>query len=463
MKPIFNISFVHRLLLLGMLLLIGTSSIAQQASEKEKQGVESSPIREEIQRYIGYEDLLPRYISLPYDVTMNTNIASEYVDISFLLLLLLPILFLMGNKGRPWLNIAAIISLFFMLIIAIPTGYSNKKDIAVEEVGVHMQNYLENTSFADAPTRVIVVNIYQVFNSLYQPFDALFNVITGQSDYVTYPLLILLFLGILYLVNTRIEHRSLVTKSTINVLAIFSLLWFVLSAGIAWYGLLMITLGLMFTIVGWVGKDRGFFPSYHMKYYTFLSIVAFWVLMAFTYRASNFNPSNEATAKSMLFPIVLQYAGNQKTEKDLLESVFPQFDLAIKQMNSEDESLILRIGTFLPFFIEKNDRRIVTDNQLGFFDALDKRFSDKNELAQAMKASGFRYIIVDLKTPDIDQTPEQTLRKKFTNLVKFIDRNPSLKFIATDNIILDEQGNNVYSISGAKIIRRGNFAVFEII
>lgn len=461
MKSILYKSFWQRLLLIVPLLFSLSVCIAQQADDKE--AAKSSPIREEIQRYIGYEDLLPRYLSLPYDVTMNTNMTSEFVDISFLLLLFLPILFLMGNSKRPWVNITAILSLLMMLIIAIPTGYSNRYDISIEEVGTHIQNYLDNKSFLDAPIRVTIRYFYQIINTLYQPFDALFNQISGQSDYITYPLLIALFLGILHLINLRIKHHSLITKGTINVLSIFSLLWFVLSAGIAWYGLLMITLGVMFIVIGWTGKNQGFFPSYQFKYYTFLSIVAIWLLMSFTYRAANYDPTSATAAKNILFPIVLQYAGNQKTEKDVLNAVFPQFDLATKQINREDKSLILRIGTFMPFFIDKNDKRIITDNQLGYFDALNKSFSDKNELAQAMKASGFRYIIVDLKTPDIDQTPEQTLRKKFTNLVQFIDRNPSLKFVATDNIVQDAEGNNVYSISGSNIVRRGNFAVFEII
>ena len=44
--------------------------------------------REELHRYMGYEELLPKYISLPYDVTMNTNVPGQpFIDISFLFLM----------------------------------------------------------------------------------------------------------------------------------------------------------------------------------------------------------------------------------------------------------------------------------------------------------------------------------------------------------------------------------------
>ncbi|MFK7936925.1 MAG: hypothetical protein AB8G22_25650 [Saprospiraceae bacterium] len=454
------ISIAKYIFLLGIL-LVSHAALAQQAAEPKEAA--ASPIREEIQRYAGYEDLLPRYLSLPYDVTMNTNIQSTYVDISFLLLLFLPLLFLLGNSKRPWMNIVVILGMLLMVTIAIPTGYSNRRNVPVEQVGEHLQNYLNETSFSDAPTRVITSYIYQFFNTLYQPLASLFDSITGQSDYITYPLLIALFLGILQLINFRVEDHSLVTKSIVNLLSFFALLWLVLSAGIPWYGLLMITLGLMFIVAGFVSKNVGFLANYRLKYYGFLSILAVWIFMSFAYRASNYLPTNEANAKNLLFPVVLQYAGNVATDGAVLDAVFPQFKIAMEQINREEKSLILRIGTFLPFFVKKNDKRIVTDNQLGFFDGLDKAFPNKTEMAQAMKASGFRYIIIDLNTAKIDQTPEQTLRKKFTRLVQFVDRNPALQFVATDNVVRTADGNNIYSVSGANVVRPGNFAVFEII
>ena len=62
----------------------------------------------------------------------------------------------------------------------------------------------------------------------------------------------------------------------------------------------------------------------------------------------------------------------------------------------------------MPFFIKKNDQRVFTDNQLGYFQNLLTKYLNKYELAQVLKASGYRYIIIDLKTAEIDQTRLRT-------------------------------------------------------
>ncbi|MEM6379883.1 MAG: hypothetical protein AAF705_16920, partial [Bacteroidota bacterium] len=60
--------------------------------------------REELQRYQGFEKGLPLYLSLPYDLTMNTNLVNRsYLDIGFLWLLLLPLLML-STKPRSLLK-----------------------------------------------------------------------------------------------------------------------------------------------------------------------------------------------------------------------------------------------------------------------------------------------------------------------------------------------------------------------
>ena len=50
--------------------------------------------REEIQRYFGYEDLLFRFTTLPYDASQNTNQVGRFVDIGYLLLTLFPVIIL---------------------------------------------------------------------------------------------------------------------------------------------------------------------------------------------------------------------------------------------------------------------------------------------------------------------------------------------------------------------------------
>lgn len=425
--------------------------------------VNESPLREEIQRYIGYEDLLPKYLSLPYDAVMNTNLWGAYVDMSFLLLLFLPLLFLFGNKERPWMNIAGIGLLLILLIMGVPTSYSSANNIPIEEVGHHLQGFIDNVSFSEVPSKVILAYIYQFFNSIYQIAAPLLSIISGESDYITYPLLFSLFLVLVYLINARIAHHPLITRASINILTLFSFLWLILSAGIPWYGFFILPLGIMFMVQGWSNETKGIFPTAKIKYYSFLSIVTLWLTMAFTYRAVNYAIINENSSNGLLFSVVLQYGGGQATDVQMLRAVFPQYEGAIQQMNQEEKSRILRVGTFFPYFIKKNDKRVITDNQLGYFDALQGQFSDPYEMAQAMKLAGFKYIIVDLNTGQIDKTPEKSLQRKYRELFDFIYQNKAIKLIATDQLSKGVDGKTVYSIYGQEMIKKGTFAVFEII
>lgn len=454
-----NVLRIVTVLLISFLFIFPLLADAKDSATEPK----ASPLREEIQRYIGYEDLLAKYISLPYDATMHTNLWGAYIDMSFLFLMFLPLLFLFGNKERPGLNIVAMGLLLMMIIIGVPTGYSSSANIPIEQVEQHLSTIIANLSFTETPLKLTQLYIYKYINNIYQIISPILKVVSGQSDYITYPFLFALFLGIIYLINARITHHSLLTKASINVLALFSFLWLILSAGIPWYGFFILPLSLMFMIKGWSNENKGIFPNAKIKYYTFLSIVGVWLIMAFTYRTSNYNPANSENSNSLLFSVVLQYAGGQATEQQMLRAIFPQFEDVIERMNQEDKSLILRIGTFFPYFIEKNDKRLITDNQLGYFDAINSQFTDPYEMAQAMKYSGIKYIIVDLNTAQIDRTPEKSLQRKFRDLFNFIYKNEAVKLIGTDQLVKEANDEPVFSIYGQQIIKKGSFAVFEII
>ena len=57
-------------------------------------------VREDLHKIMGYEIILSRYLSLPYDTSLKTNFDSASIDIGILLLLLFPLIFLFSrNKG----------------------------------------------------------------------------------------------------------------------------------------------------------------------------------------------------------------------------------------------------------------------------------------------------------------------------------------------------------------------------
>ena len=438
------------------------STTNEEANQAIKEVKKASPIREELQRYIGYEDLLPRYFSLPYDVTMNTNVKGTYIDISFLIFMLLPIVFLLNKGVKPWLNLLAVFLLLLMLVISVPTAYSSNNNINITGVGEHLRQFFENTSFSEAPIAWLASCFYSFFNALYAPIHPLILALSGQTDYITYPLLVGLFIGVFFMIDQRLKHNSILNRSLVHFLYFFSFLWFLLSAGIAWYGMLMLPLGIMFAIIGWTKNDFIALKNKSIKQGILLGIVGIWIIMAYVYRMSSYNPSTETAAKQAVYPVILQYAGGKIDDKRLMNSIFPKFEEALLVLNAEEESLIYKVGTFMSFFIKKNNKRVLSDNQLGVFQALVQTYQNKYELAQVFKASGYRYIIIDLKTGDIDKTPEQSLKKKFRLFMNFLYENPALELIATDRIIVDDNGKSSFKVFGTNAKYAGSFAVYKI-
>ena len=49
---------------------------------------------------------------------------------------------------------------------------------------------------------------------------------------------------------------------------------------------------------------------------------------------------------------------------------------------------------------------------------------DKKTIAR-FKNAGFKYLIIDMKTPTIDKTPGKTLTAKYKALLEFLMRNPT--------------------------------------
>ena len=447
---------MHRIIFVIGLLL---SCVVGLYAQNETPQIENSPIREEIQRYIGYEDLLPRYVSLPYDVTMNTNVQGEYLDMSFLLLALLPVVFLLGMRKHWWVAVSGILLLLLMLVLSVATGYGSIYNLPPDQVMADIQKNIEMTSFSEAPVLWTSLRLRSLFVGAYEMMAPLLSQITGESDAVTYPLVLLSFLAVFYLLDVRLREHSVPVRAFVFLTLFFSFLWFLLSAGILWYGLLMIPAAIVLLMKGWTSVENTHGTP---AKFVLWGILGVWLAMAYTYRMSNYNPADENTAKFAAYPIVMQYAAGQAETSDVLEQVFPQYERAVNFINQNDEDKVYRVGTYMNYFVSANNERVLSDNQLGLFSQLAERYPNKIELAQVFKSNNYRYFIIDLRTPEIDQTPEQSLRKKFEYFLRFLYQNPALELVATDNIIRNENGQNVYEVFGEDRVRQGNFAVYRI-
>jgi len=299
-KFILRFSFFILASLLSIVAIIaqqdGVVESAENTTIAEDKKVEVySATREELHRYMGYEELLPKYFSLPYDVAMNTNIGGPFLDISYLFLLFLPILILFGIKNK-MLKIATVGLMLLFMIISLPSGYRSNKIVRVDEVGVTLSREIEMTPFMSMPLAHIKLQLTQVANSIYLPIHHnLINAISGEGDAVTYPIFFLLFCLVFFILRNRMKDTSKLTQILAYFFLVYCFLWLILGAGVIWYGLLMLPLGLIFVGIDAMKKRKktNFFK------YAFFLFGSFWMICALTYRLGNYTGSLNDEQKAL--------------------------------------------------------------------------------------------------------------------------------------------------------------------
>ncbi len=426
----------------------------------------NTAVREEIQRYMGYEVLPARYLSLPYDSTMNTNVGGNFIDITFLLLMLIPVFFLLGYRENPIgsLIFMVICSTLFIISLANTSIYTFKKDGALQEMATsqELKEYAQATDLFDAPSTVMLVQIKRLANWCYTPFDYVFNSFSGDRDFITYPILLLLFIGGFFIIESRTKQHSIERRALFLFIYFYSFLWLLLTAGIIWYGYLMIALGIPVCIYPLTQLTSKTSPFQKGLFWATSGILVLWLAMMVSYRFSNYIYKSPNTKEQLFDTATIQYQTGEYSKQDLLNHFFPNFDAARQLINKEDTSLVYRVGTVLPFFIKKNDRRVLIDNQLGLFNQLLNRYQKKYELTMVFRESGFRYILYDLRTASIDQTPEKTLTQKNKSFLQFLYQNEYLELIGTNRKIRLPDGREDYEVFGNEIIDYGTFAIYRI-
>lgn len=452
--------------LLCLCLLFSTTELFAQTSAGNE-GPRNTGVQEDVNEFLGYEDLLlVRYISLPYDTVMNTNMASYFVDLGFLLIIFIPLIYLISARIS-WINrLGFMLLCIIFLLLSVPSAYLNKDQISIENATTSLATEMAENPFSESPLVAVSYQLKKPFIQLYTGLQDFLNRISGPSDGITYVVLFLLLIPTFLLLDQRIRHHDLGTRCSLHFLLIFSFLWFILSSGITWYGLLMIPLLFLFIVVG-MTQSRQTIPQWEKILKTLLYTAAgIWTILAFAYRFANYDTASPQAAKFTFMAAISEYQVGRKDQNNVFDRTFPQYRTALQYLNQEDHSYIYRVGTLMPFFVSKNDRRIVSDNFLDFFKTLQQEFPNKQELAQALKAYGFRYIILDLNLAANDHTQKGTLRNKMQQFQNFLYLNPQLQLIATDRILRASDGTprfGVFKEADMSIENPGWFAVYQIL
>ncbi len=430
--------------------------------------IDNSSLREEVQRYFGYEDLIFRYLTIPYDMSQNVNQVGRHVDMGFAIFAVLPLVLLILAYRHKRLFYLILVLIVLYLSLCFSFGQlldTNEKYYRPYDEA--WSAYLE--SGEKGLDGDILSVVYQGALLISHPIRSFLTPWTGSEDYITYPLLGILFIGMLWLTmrTTWMKQRSIY----IAIITIaFFFLWWILSGGIVWYGFLMIPLFYMIIMRAYT-RSRYHLPQYMLPFFKNLvvGVLGIWLVMGFVERTSyvNLGQRNPKTmGQDIESPMLMLYSTGLITADESREISAKNFSKAIKSINSDDR-IVWQVGTHFVFEIKNNSERVFEDNALGHFFSIYKKYPDKIQFVEWMKSQGVGYILVDLNTPRLDRTPEQTLKKKYQLLLNQLYRNPRVRLIATDRevMITDVEGQKirVFEVFGDSYPVTGTYAVYEIL
>ncbi|NNE16103.1 MAG: hypothetical protein HKN51_14050 [Saprospiraceae bacterium] len=461
---------IAKILVIFCLVSFVSESYVTAQSNENVNLIQGDSKREEIQRYFGYELLLYRYLSLPYDVSINVNQQGDFVDVGLIFIIFFPLILLINVSRKKLWTLLAIFYFTFTWIISTANSFVfSVSSYHVKSNGVALNNYLNKVKFVDEPLSHLVVYLYKASLFIYQPFEKIGNAISGDSDYVTYPIIFSLFILISFLLLNYFKGKDSTKKYLLVFFWIYSFFWLSFSGGIIWYGNILLILGLFSLLIFINNISERKRSSRFWLEKGFVVFCVTYILIASVSRISGIKPFQQAEnlGKGIYNPIFFEYGTGKIDKKESLNKIYGDVSGAFDQINSDKKSLIWRVGTTFNYFIKNNNSRVILDNQLGLFMNVRKRYQENSELIGFFKANKIKYLLIDLNTATIDNTPNKTLTNKYRQLLIFVINNPNLKLLATDRVVgnKDETGKMKYTrdFYGEVVHQFGRYAIYEII
>ncbi|WP_421948464.1 hypothetical protein [Phaeodactylibacter xiamenensis] len=420
--------------------------------------------REEIQRYLGYESGLPLYASLPYDLTINTNILkSQYIDIGILFLVLFPILLFSEGKNKLIPNLALFVLSIFLFLLGVWT-VDHQEGLAVVQ---------EQLLRSAPPAYESFVNgIWDPFNNTLllaaRPLASLFEAASDMAFSGVFAILLLLGGLTGWLLKIRWEGSAEKVRYLLLFTIAFGGLWLLIGSGITWYGFPMLVTLMIFLVYG--AQSTGF-EYRNVRSWAVGATLAAYILMSYAlvFISALQPPKN---AGLIYQEPVLRSFGEGLNATETLSSFKPYLGEAIDYINQNEEDKVYRVGTFFNYHINFNDRRVLEDNQLGKYDEIMRALDgEEDAFIDVLKAERFRYILFDMNTASLDRTPEKSLTEKTRRFSQMLFTSPKVRLIFTDNVVKGEPGETVplgkHRIPGRAGIRgetvyRGSYLLFEI-
>ena len=464
---------MSKYLLVIILSVFSWHSLSSQASQDggliiDLESIDNDSKREEIQRYFGYENLVYRYLTIPYDTSVNSNQRGRYIDIGYAIFSILPLILLGLFYKRKRLFYATAFGLLCYVSICFSFSFiSSQSRGQAFRLDDAWDIYL--TEDSKPLGEEMLAQVYNLTGFIAKPFISLADAISGDVDHITYPLLIFLFLISLWGI-----HRSKSLSSKIKILGTlyftFGFLWLLLSGGIIWYGFLLFPLSYGL-IVHYISNQKfKNYNAYSFIHGALLFVLLSWGLSSYVGRISNItytqNASTNEFGKAVVDHNIFTYSTGLINSHEAKQKAYRNIGRTLDEINSND-AYIFQFGTSFAFEIRDNPNRIYLDAQLVQFFPLLETIKEKEKIIDIYKAGGVRYMIVDLLTHTLDHTPEQSLANKFKLLLNTLYKNPKVRLMATDRIIeikTSDGGNRrEYKVFGENIIDFGSYAIYELI
>ncbi|OAV44846.1 hypothetical protein [Lewinella sp. 4G2] len=396
--------------------------------------------REDVQRYLGYEAPFWRYFSLPYDMTVNSNLSSRLVDIGWLGLLLLPIILLIAPGGSiKWAKLALLVPILIYLAAVLYSLYERDGEILQKAIWVDMEKRFITTQVpgsmrgivraATTPLLNLSAALSGTFKSLGElPLSAVFTSILGVG--------LLLTLG----AKRRLASLPVRFRQFGAFLSIYAILFWIMGNGVIWYAMPLFVLAPVFLVWFFDRPDRFLGPGLARFTSVFGSVVI--GLTIFVQGALYFTSPFESEgdpAGLFRYPFVEMATSSDMNERKVQAAFNPASNEILDALNADMDDKIYRVATQLGHFIKQNDRRVFSDPVLTRYDEIASRLrpGEEEKFFDMLKAQGYKYVLFDLNLGAVDRTPEQTLKKKFLSLARAIFSTKKLKLVSTDNYVAD--------------------------
>jgi|GEM_PF-2566072 len=448
-----------------------TSTTNPTPIAKKKKGFVATGKYEEINRYIGYEKGILKYISFPYDAAMGNNVNLFSNDLGFLMLILIPlIIFSLKAKNNGinlLLNLVKAALLILFLVVSIASSYMAQGPFRRELA----MSYIDKITADDTDFfKEIYTYVYKIFIQLAESATGLLDLLSKQNEIASYYIIIASIVVLIALYFHSIKNLPKPIKYFLAFMASFFLFFMALASGITWYGLLMIASAPIIMMYFLTVKNDSLLNDKVVKIFGF-AIITFWLVSSITFRSVRVLPAIDSDLQSKIF---MQYAAGSLDAEKVLESINPAIKRGADAINKDRNAGVLRIGTYINYFVSNSDKRVYIDNQLDLFNKMRGISTDKLALNSKLKQNNIGYIVVDLNTGTIDNTPGKTLTAKMNELYGFLYNNPRIQLITTDRVVEDDASQMFFNVNGKKIpgsrkvfgksiINNGSIAVFKIL